>query len=222
MNASTDITIFSAQGCPFAHRTRALLEHLGEPYEVREVDLDNRNPELLEQSPTGKVPFLVDGDVRLFESRVINDYLAEKLSFAGSYADDVELRALQRLFMERWDAVVTPAFYRSLRDPDYLDDDVRESLSRELSFMEGTIARIDGHDRPAAVNSLPAIHAATHWARMDWLRELTPLAEIIGGFPKLKSWLDRAAALPAVQKTLPDREATIERYRKRYAKWATR
>ena len=89
-----------------------MLEHMNEPFELREVDLDDRDPELLELSPTGKVPFLVDGNLELFESAVINDYLAEKLGFQRAYSDDLGRRALQRLVMRRWDDIVVPAFYR--------------------------------------------------------------------------------------------------------------
>ena len=205
------ITIFSAAGCPFAHRTRALLQHLNEPFENREIDLDNRDPELLELSPTGKVPFLVDGDVRLFESAVINDYLAEKLGFQGAYSDDIELRALQKLVMSRWDNVVVPAFYHTLRQPESLDDELRTTLSRDFAFLSTAVARI-GDD----VENLAAIHVATHWARMDWLRDFTPLPQLIDEHAALKDWLDRATALAAVQRTLPSREVTVERYRRTY------
>ena len=49
------------------------------------------------------------------------------------------------------------------------------------------------------------------------LRELTELTALIDEHPPLRKWLDLAAALPAIQATLPSREATIERYRSRYA-----
>ncbi len=176
------IAIFSSAGCPFAHRTRALLKHLNEPFELREVDLDDRDPELLELSPTGKVPFLVDGDLTLFESAVINDYLAEKLGFQGAYSDDLERRALQRLVMRRWDDIVVQAFYRTLR----------------------------------RAENLAAFHVATHWVRMDWLREFTRLPALIDEHPALRRWLDQAVELPAVQRTAPNREETVERYRRRY------
>ena len=205
------ITIFSSAGCPFAHRTRALLNHLNEPFELREVDLDNRDPELLELSPTGKVPFLVDGDFRLFESGVINDYLAEKLGFESAYSDDVELRALQRLVMRRWDEVVVPAFYGTLRRPEILEEELQASLSRDLAFLSTAVLRME-----VDVENLAAIHVATHWTRMDWLRDFTPLPALIDEHSALRRWLDRAAELPAVQRTLPSREETVERYRRRY------
>ena len=203
-------TLFSANACPFAQRTRALLEHLDAPFEMRQVDLENRDPELLAQSPTGKVPFLVDGDVRLFESGIINDYLAEKLGFEGAYALDPETRALQKLVMRRWDDVVVPAFYRSM-GRGLTPDDLRADLERELAFMADTVAKLGSGQA-----NLPSIHLATHWSRMHWLREFSPIAELIDEHPTLRGWLDGALALPTVQSTLPDRDAVIERYRRRF------
>ena len=203
------ITLFSSPACPFAQRTRALLTRLDQAYQLREVDLDNRDPELLELSPTGKVPFLVDGDLRLFESAIINDYLAEQLGYAG-YADTPRTRALQRLVMRRWDDVIAPAFYRSLRTP--IDDDDRAALHRELAFAADAVAGV-GDD----TDNLLALHVAPHWARMQWLRDLTPLPELVDRHPSLRRWLDAAVAVPAVQATLPDRQQTVTRYRQRFA-----
>ena len=90
------LSLFSADACPFAHRTRALLTHLGVEFQVREIDLQNRDPEFLKISPTGKVPLLVDGGTVLYESRIINDYLAEKLDWATAYSADPAERARQR------------------------------------------------------------------------------------------------------------------------------
>ena len=204
------ITIYSAKACPFAQRARALLTHLGTEFKQQEVDLDDRDPELLKMSPTGKVPFLVDGDVRLFESGIINDYLAEKLGFEGAYALDPETRALQKLVMRRWDDVVVPAFYRSM-GRGLTPDDLRADLERELAFMADTVAKLGSGQA-----NLPSIHLATHWSRMHWLREFSPIAELIDEHPTLRGWLDGALALPTVQSTLPDRDAVIERYRRRF------
>ncbi len=206
------ITLFSSTGCPYAHRTRALLEHLGQDYVSREVDLDNRDPELLKLSPTGKVPFLLDGEYKLFESALINDYLTEKHGFDAAYAGDLELRMQQKLIMRQWDSAVLPAFYRSLGNPEYLDAEVTDAIRRELTYMAEVVER--SGDENAA---LPSLHFGTHWARIDWLREFSGLASLVDEQPILREWLDRAARLPALQKTLPDREETIARYRRRFA-----
>jgi len=58
-----------------------LLEELGVPYERVVLDWmkgETKTPEYLKLNPTGKVPTLVDGNMVLFESAAICEYLAEK------------------------------------------------------------------------------------------------------------------------------------------------
>ncbi len=70
----------------FAPRTRAtrprwLLEELGVPYELVQLDLEKgeqRQLTYLRIHPLGKVPALVDGEVTIFESTAICMYLADK------------------------------------------------------------------------------------------------------------------------------------------------
>lgn len=63
-----------------AGRTHLMLEECSVPYEYHKVNL--RDPaakaEFLKINPSGKIPFLVDGDLRIPESVAINFYLAEK------------------------------------------------------------------------------------------------------------------------------------------------
>src|SRR5437899_10621277 len=63
-------------------RPRWLLEEIGTPYETVHLSLqagDQRKPEYLKINPNGAVPALVDGDVRLFESAAICQYLADRV-----------------------------------------------------------------------------------------------------------------------------------------------
>jgi len=205
------ILLYSAQVCPFAQRPRALLTHLGEPFELREIDLGARDPEFLARTPTGRVPLLVEGTLALYESQVIADYLAETRGFTAAYSADAGLRARQRLAMKRWDEAVGPAFYRSLRDPAALSDDDTRALSRELDEIAETVAAAG-----APTADLLAFHCAPFWARMTWLREHAPLPAQVDAREPLRAWLDAAVALPAIQATLPDRDATVQRYRERF------
>ena len=62
-------------------RPRWLLEELGVPYEVVRLNLqalEQKKPEYLKINPNGAVPALVDGDLALFESAAICQYLADK------------------------------------------------------------------------------------------------------------------------------------------------
>jgi glutathione S-transferase len=64
-----------------AIRPRWLLEEIGAPYELVRLDLaagEQKRPEYLAINPNGTVPALVDGDLKLFESAAICQYLADK------------------------------------------------------------------------------------------------------------------------------------------------
>jgi len=59
------------------------LEELGVPYEFIKLDMqagEHRQPEYLAINPIGKVPAIVDGDFKLWESGAILLYLADKYS----------------------------------------------------------------------------------------------------------------------------------------------
>ncbi len=58
-----------------------LLEELGQPYEVRQVEFKAealQSPEYLAVHPLGQLPAIEDGDVTMFESGAIVEYLLEQ------------------------------------------------------------------------------------------------------------------------------------------------
>lgn len=60
-----------------SNRVVWLLEEMGLPYTARSVKLGEKPPELLVHNPCGTLPLMLDGDVVLFESVTIMEYLAE-------------------------------------------------------------------------------------------------------------------------------------------------
>ncbi|KUM24573.1 glutathione S-transferase [Mesorhizobium loti] len=58
-----------------------MLEELGQPYEFAEVKL--RSPEAYALNPSGKVPILIDGDLKITDSAAICVYLADKHADKG-------------------------------------------------------------------------------------------------------------------------------------------
>lgn len=188
-----------------------MLTYLDEPYELIPVNLEKRDPELLELSPTGKVPFMIDGELRLFESEIINDYLAAKLGWEEAYQKDIEVRSLQKLLMKQWDGTILPAFYASLGNPNHITIELAKSLRKEFDWMTETVRRMEG-----IVENMPGFHCAPHWTRMGWLREHSRISDFVDGRPELKEWLGRSIAIPAIRQTLPDRATTVTAYRRKY------
>lgn len=200
------IRLYSAAVCPFCQRTRALLVHLRVEFETIEIDLDARDPEFLKLSPTGKVPHLVDGKLELYESAVIAEYLAERHRMAAAFDADPATRARERLAIAAWDQTMASAFYRTMRARG--EDGTRTHVTRELQELLRTV-RATGK----RLGNLLSFHVAPFWARMQWLRDLSPIAGWIDEWIELKGWLDEALAQPAIQRTLPDRDEAVRRYR---------
>jgi glutathione S-transferase len=71
----------------------------GIPFDETVISLNapDFKPRLLAVSGTGKVPTLVDGDVKVWESLAILEYLAEKFPDAGLWPKDQRARAHARI-----------------------------------------------------------------------------------------------------------------------------
>ena len=81
-NAAIEITAFRwvpdfAQGVVRDLRARWALEEAGLDYRVRLLD-QQRPPEYLLEQPFDQVPILKDGDLQIFESGAIVQYIGEK------------------------------------------------------------------------------------------------------------------------------------------------
>lgn len=59
-------------------RLRWACEEAGLPYEVRTIPFDSRETNHLDRQPFGQVPYLDDGDIRMFESGACLLHLARK------------------------------------------------------------------------------------------------------------------------------------------------
>jgi glutathione S-transferase len=204
--------LYSAEICPFAQRTRALLLHLDAPYESREIDLRNKAQDFTDISPTGKVPLLVDDTVLLYESSVINEYLADKLEFAGALPEGAGPKARMRLAMKQFDLTVLPAFYRSVfswgktREIGAIHD--AGKIDAELAVLEQTLSEL----MPEAP-SLALFHFGPFWRRMDGLRELSQFADMIDARPALRAQFDRASEHTTVVATGVPPDELLRTYR---------
>jgi Glutathione S-transferase, N-terminal domain len=191
--------VFFADGCPSAHRTRALLNLLERPVEPVVVDLKNKSAEFLALSPTGAVPLLDDDRFVLFESAVINEYLAEKFAWPDAFSSDLQQRARERLAMKRFDDVLAPLFFASVKDPAALD--AKPSWRREVEVLGQTVKGL-------SPRGLLGLHVGPHWLRMNWVAPQAPLVVALRN--AAGEFLDAAAAMPAVQAVAPDQAATTK------------
>lgn len=134
--------------CRQTRAVRALwmVEELGKPYELVEVDIrseEARPAELMAASPMGKVPALVDGEARLSESAAICLYLADRYApgrLAPTLDDPVRAEFLYWMFFTP--AVIEPALSEKFRN---LEGDRFSSgwgdYDAMLSTLDGGLAR---------------------------------------------------------------------------------
>lgn len=95
------MTLFSDPACPYCHRVRIVLAEKGIGVDIVDVDARNLPDEVLDFNPYGTVPTLVDRDLRLYESRIIMEYLDERFPHPPLLPVDPVARANARLFMYR-------------------------------------------------------------------------------------------------------------------------
>ena len=79
--SATTMLKFYYNAAPNPMKVALLLEELGLPYEAVPVDTrkgEQHTPAFLKVNPNGKVPAIIDGDVRVFDSNAILLYLADR------------------------------------------------------------------------------------------------------------------------------------------------
>src|SRR5690349_15856989 len=79
-------------------RPWVLMKHFGIPFEEKLIPLDQPETARLirEVSPSGRVPALMDGDVTVWESLAIAEYLNEKYPGKGMWPAAPAARAMAR------------------------------------------------------------------------------------------------------------------------------
>jgi len=93
------MVLYSGTTCPFSHRCRFVLFEKGMDFEIRDVDLYNKPEDISVMNPYGQVPILVERDLILYESNIINEYIDERFPHPQLMPGDPVYRARVRLFL---------------------------------------------------------------------------------------------------------------------------
>ena len=80
------MTLYSGITCPFSHRCRFVLYEKGMDFEIKDVDIYNKPEDLAVMNPYNQVPVLVERDLVLHESNIINEYIDERFPPSAAYA----------------------------------------------------------------------------------------------------------------------------------------
>ena len=182
-----------------AYKAALPLELSGLGWELKKVDFFNgetRTPEYRANvNVMGEAPVLIDGDVKLTQSGVIQDYIAEKSGKFGG-KDAAERREVLRWVL--WDNHKLSSMAGMTRFlMNFLPEDKRPQ--QVIEFNKGRLA--------AAYGVLNAALEGRHWLVGDgptnadfsccgYLYYPEPFGFDRKDFPNIDAWLDRIAALP--------------------------
>lgn len=185
-----------------------VLRHVGVPFREVVIALDRPDTEarIRALSPAAKVPVLLDGDLTIWDSLAITEYLAERFPEAGVWPADRRLRAEARsLCAEMHSGFATlraqlPMACRDTRPTPPVDDDLAADIERVVAiwsdlrerhaaagdFLFGAFSAADAFFAPV-VSRFRSYGVPVHGAAATY-------AEAVWRLPAMQDWLAGAVA----------------------------
>ena len=178
-------------------RLRWAAEEAGLPYEVRTVPFDGRETNHLERQPFGQVPFLEDGEIRIFESGAGLLHLARR-SESLMPRDDVGAAATVQWVIAALNSIeMVSVPWWFLRITGQKDNGLTGWLDKRLGQLETLLAEREwlAADRFTAADLIMA----------DVLR--VPDLRAHGDRPASEAYVQRVTSRPAFVKVRSDQVA---------------
>jgi RNA polymerase-associated protein len=97
------MTLYSGTTDPFSQRCRNVLYEKGMDFQIIDVDMYNKPEDLAVMNPYNQVPVLVERDLVLYESNIINEYIDDRFPHPQLMPADPVMRARARLFLFRFE-----------------------------------------------------------------------------------------------------------------------
>jgi glutathione S-transferase len=206
------LTLFDDVFSPYARKVRIALYEKGVPFErVRALHGDCNRTDFLDVNPRAEVPALVDGELRLYDSTVICEYLEDRHPEPPLYPRDPGRRAVCRLVEDLADTQLDAALYavtvvefgRRESMPAMRDAAARDvaRLYAELEARLGEQPFFGGDFSIADIAVAPHVMAATFLG-------FPPAPD---RQPRLGRWLDRVRERPSVVRDDADVMASLQR-----------
>ncbi|MDO9023612.1 glutathione S-transferase N-terminal domain-containing protein [Zwartia sp.] len=123
------MVLYSGTTCPFSHRCRFVLFEKGMDFEIRDIDLYNKPEDISVMNPYGQVPILVERDLILYESNIINEYIDERFPHPQLMPADPVMRARTRLFLYNFEKELF-IHVAALEDRSIQGDEKRLNIAR--------------------------------------------------------------------------------------------
>ena len=190
-------------------KTKVVLEEKGLAYQVETVSpgaVWKKLPEILAKHPLGKVPWIEDGDLVIYDSTVINEYLNEKSENNPLLARKPAKRARARALENYADEGVLSKFLPLIWMPWWSAEEQRDADSMEkgrqglrdqiFPFLEKTLAGNDYLCGEFSLADVPMMAVAM-------VLEVDGMA--VGDFAQTEAYLQRLRERDSYQAISPKR-----------------
>lgn len=158
------------------------------PFEMK-VLYEPKHPEVVRINPKRQVPVLIDGDLELFDSTQIFEYLETLKRDPALWPAEPRARARARLLEHKSDEVYFPHIIRLMGDPK--SPGAHEGAARFYEEMERTIG-----DQEWIAGAYSYADIAFYMAQLFGERMGAPVPAELA---RLQAWRDRMSDRPAVR-----------------------
>jgi glutathione S-transferase len=192
---AASLELISHKLCPYVQRAVIALTEKGVRFERIDIDLANKPDWFLATSPLGKTPVLLVGDVPIFESAVILEYLEETQPRPLHPADALR-RAEHRGWIEFGSTVLNDiaGFYTAPEEATFKAKTAQ--LEQRFARLEARVKAspwFDGEN----FSLVDAVFGPV-FRYFDVFDEIADFG-ILAGKPKLERWRKALAARPSVR-----------------------
>ena len=194
---SGPLSMFGAKAQIALHEKGLAFELEMVPFEIGRL-YEPKHPEVERINPKRQVPVLVDGELEIFDSTQIFEYLEDLAPSPPLWPPAAAARARARLIEHKSDEVYFPHIIRLMGLQDRLDEPAaigaRDSAGRFHHEIERELA-----DHEFLARSFSFADIAFYMAQFFGERMGVPLTE---STPLLLAWRDRVSHRPAVRAVL--------------------
>ncbi|XP_043911884.1 glutathione S-transferase omega-1 [Protopterus annectens] len=207
------IRLYSMRFCPFAQRTRLVLEAKGIKYETININLKNKPDWFLKKNPFGLIPVIeMPSDKIIYESPITCDYLDEVYPEKRLTPADPYEKAKEKMMLEHF-SKVTALLYKI---------GIAVRAGESTSSLEGELLEKLGMFEEILASKKSLFFGGNSASMIDYMVwpwferfEVFSVTHLLDHTPNLKRWKDAMMKDAAVKATITDPE-TCKTFAKLY------
>jgi glutathione S-transferase len=211
------VHLYFAKGSTFSQRTRVVLLEKDIDFTSTEIDLQSKPADFAQVSRYGKVPAIKHGNVEIYESAIINEYLEEVFPEPPLLPREPGEKAVARLWIDYANTRLVPAFNKFLRGKDAQEQEQgRKEFTESLLYIEQEgLGKLSGNGPYWLGDNYSLVDISFY----PWFERL-PILEQFRKFslpqetPRLQEWWNGVRDRPAIKAVANPVDFYIERFAK--------